>query len=185
MRDTFPQYPARDAAGVMILTNMLPNQGNGTYRVYAFADDVEANQTLLGIRTFTSSNATAETPFGTIDTPAQRQTVSGVYTFFGWALTPQPGTILADAINILIDGNPVGHATYGALRSDIAALFPGLTDTNRASFQFTFDTRLLKNGVHSVEAFVYDSRFASRGPQSPFDLGRNALGSRYFIVNNP
>ena len=33
----------------MVLTNMLPNQGNGTYVFYMYAEDREGRATLLGI----------------------------------------------------------------------------------------------------------------------------------------
>jgi hypothetical protein len=176
VRDAFPQYPSRDRAGwgVLILTNMLPNQGNGTFTVHAYADDAEGNVTLLGSRTFSSDNASSLLAFGTIDSPAPGQTVSGVITIFGWALTNQPRTIIPERVQIVIDTRPIGYATYGAPRPDIAALFPGRNNTNAASAHFTLDTRTLKNGVHSLAMMLTDSR--------PLVY---TLGSRYFIVNNP
>ena len=39
--------PARSTTragwGFLLLTNMLPNQGNGTFRIYAYADDTEGD----------------------------------------------------------------------------------------------------------------------------------------------
>ncbi len=55
----------------MVLTNMLPNQGNGTYQFYMYAQDRDGHTTLLGTRTMTCANASATKPFGAIDTPAQ------------------------------------------------------------------------------------------------------------------
>src|SRR5205085_5090349 len=36
----YPNYPNKDRAGwgYLLLTNVLPNQGNGTYTLYAYAD---------------------------------------------------------------------------------------------------------------------------------------------------
>ena len=77
--------------GFMVLTNMLPNQGNGTYLFYMHAQDRDGNTTLLGTRTITCANASATKPFGAIDTPTQGGTASGAsFVNFGWALTPQP-----------------------------------------------------------------------------------------------
>ena len=39
--------------GYLLLTNMLPNQGNGTFTLYAYATDVEGHTMLLGSRTIT------------------------------------------------------------------------------------------------------------------------------------
>ena len=34
--------------GYLLLTNMLPNQGNGTFMLHAYATDAEGNTVLLG-----------------------------------------------------------------------------------------------------------------------------------------
>ena len=66
-------YPANTKAGwgFMVLTNMLPNQGNGTYRFFAWAKDREGNAVQIGTRTMTCANASRDEPFGAIDTPTQ------------------------------------------------------------------------------------------------------------------
>ena len=69
----FPTYPLNTQAGwgFMVLTNMLPAQGNGTYVFYMHAQDRDGHTTLLGTRTMTCANASATKPFGTIDTPSK------------------------------------------------------------------------------------------------------------------
>ena len=62
--------------GLMLLSNVLPGGGSGTFTFFAYAEDFEGNNTLLGTKTVTFDNATATKPFGTIDVPAQGQTVS-------------------------------------------------------------------------------------------------------------
>ena len=57
--------------GFMVLTNMLPNQGNGAYTFQMYARDLENQIVLLGTRTITVDNANANRPFGQIDTPGQ------------------------------------------------------------------------------------------------------------------
>src|SRR4029079_8918227 len=84
---SFPSLPHQTRAGwgYLLLTNMLPNQGNGTFKLYADADDVDGHSVLLGSRTITCTNSTATAPFGAIDTPAQGETISGTaYNNFGW-----------------------------------------------------------------------------------------------------
>ena len=47
------------------------------------------------------NNAASVLPFGTIDTPAQGQTISGTdFINFGWVLTPQPNIIPIDGSTI-------------------------------------------------------------------------------------
>ena len=57
--------------GYMLLTNMLPSQGNGTFTLHAYATDVEGNVVHIGQSTITCDNANAVKPFGAIDTPDQ------------------------------------------------------------------------------------------------------------------
>jgi len=63
--------------GYMLLTNFLPNQGNGTFKLYAIATDTEGNAVTVGSKTITCDNAHAVKPFGTIDTPDQGGSASG------------------------------------------------------------------------------------------------------------
>ncbi|MCU0479114.1 MAG: PQQ-dependent sugar dehydrogenase [Chloroflexi bacterium] len=173
-----PALPNADRAGwgYMLLTNMLPAGGNGSYALQAWAVDGDGSRTLLGSKTITCANATATKPFGTIDTPAQGQTVSGsAYAVFGWALTPPPGTVPIDGstIWVYVDGVPVGHPAYNLYRSDVAALFPGYANTDGAVGLFVLDTTTLANGIHSIAWSVTD------------ELGRtDGIGSRYFWVQN-
>jgi hypothetical protein len=178
VRAAFPSYPreTRGGWGFMVLTNMLPGQGNGTYTLVLHARDRESHSAVLGSRTFTCSNALSTKPFGAIDTPTQGGVASGAsYVNFGWALTPSPKTIPADGstITVFVDGLPMGHPTYNNYRGDIAALFPGLNNTNGAIGFRVLDTTALANGLHTIAWTVTDDQGVTEG-----------IGSRYFIVSN-
>ena len=176
----YPTYPAnyRGGWGYLALTNMLPNLGNGTFRLLVYAEDGDGHATLLGTRTITCSNATATQPFGAIDTPAPGETVSGVFTSFGWVLSRAPRR--ADVpgggtVTVLIDGVAVGTPTGWAARSDLMAAFPvaqypGVTTALAAA---AFDSRTLSNGVHTISWIVTDNQGSTSG-----------IGSRYFRVFN-
>jgi hypothetical protein len=161
----------------MLLTNMLPGQGNGSYTLHAWAVDAEGHETLLGSKTITCANASATKPFGAIDTPGQGATVSGsAYAQWGWALTPQPGAIATNGstITVYVDGLPVGHPTYNLYRADVAGLFPGYANSGGPVGHLVIDTRTLANGLHTIAWSVADN------------LGRTeGIGSRYFWVDNP
>jgi len=173
----FPSLPGASRAGwgLQILTNGLPEGGNGTYRLLVFAEDTEGHTTLLGTRTFTANNATATIPFGNIDTPSSGQTVSGTIVNFGWALTPQPAFIPSGStIDVLVDGVVVGHPTYGFARSDIDTFFPGFMNSGAAVGFFMLDTTTLTNGLHTIAWVVHDNLGGTQG-----------IGSRVFFVDNP
>jgi Putative Ig domain len=174
----YPNLPFRDRAGwgFLLLTNMLPNQGNGTFRLHAFAEDVEGKGVLLGSKTIVAANATATVPFGAIDTPGQGETISGSsYVNFGWALTPLPKTIPlhGSTITVFLDGAPAGNVDYNHFRPDIASLFPGLNNTNGAVGFRILDTTQLANGIHTISWVVSDNAGSIEG-----------IGSRYFHVDN-
>jgi hypothetical protein len=183
IQGSFGTIPLSEKAGwgYMLLSNFLPNGGNGIFTLHALVTDVDGHTTNLGSRRIDCRNQSATIPFGTIDTPTQGQTVSGTFVNFGWVLTQNPRCIPADGstIDVLIDGVAVGHPTYNNYRSDIAALFPGLCNTGTpgaggAVGYFTIDTTTLTNGVHTIAWVARDTSGAATG-----------LGSRYFTVANP
>jgi matrixin/BACON domain-containing protein/all-beta uncharacterized protein len=162
--------------GFMVLTNMLPAQGNGTYVFYAHAYDREGHSFLMGTRSISIDNAHATKPFGFIDTPEQGGVISGTsYVNFGWALTQASKIIPTDGSTmfVLIDGASIGNVNYNNFRPDIANAFPGLQNSNGAVGHRTFDTTALANGVHTISWTVTDSGGAIEG-----------IGSRYFTVSN-
>jgi hypothetical protein len=178
VRAAYPTYPLNDRGGwgFLILTNMLPNQGNGTFRIYAYAEDAEGARTLLGARTIVANNASATLPFGAIDTPGQGETIAGsAYLNWGWALTPQPKIIPTDGstIQVYVDGVPRGTATYNLFRPDVSGLFPGLANSAGPVGYRVLDTTALAEGQHTIAWVVVDDQGAANG-----------IGSRYFSVAN-
>lgn len=164
--------------GLLILTNFLPNLGNGTFRLHAYADDADGNSTLLGTKTITCTNNSSTTPFGAIDTPTPGQTVSGTINVFGWVLSR--GTRRADppgggTVRVVIDGVAVGSPGAWNRRSDLTALFPAAQYSGIATALgvFPLDTTTLANGVHQIAWGVTDNQGGASG-----------IGSRYFTVAN-
>ncbi|MCP5101762.1 MAG: BACON domain-containing protein [bacterium] len=175
----YPDYPGNGKAGwgYMMLTNFLPNGGNGTFTIKAIATDLEGQQASLGTKTVTVDNAGAVKPFGAIDTPAPGETVSGpAYGNKGWVLTPLPNTVPTDGttINVYVDGEKLeGHAVYGMHRADIAGLLPGYNNSDGAQASFEIDTTAYQNGVHTIMWVATDNAGNEDG-----------IGSRYFTINN-
>lgn len=162
--------------GYMLLTNLLPGGGNGTYKLHAIAHNKAGAALDLGTHAIGVENAHASKPFGTIDTPAQGATIYGsAYINFGWALTQNPYAIPKNGstITVYLDGAPMGHPTYDQYRSDIATLFPGLANSLGAVGFYAFDTTALANGIHTISWTVYDNQGQGEG-----------IGSRYFNVLN-
>jgi hypothetical protein len=178
VQTAFPSQPQNDRAGwgYMLLTNTLPNRGDGTFTLSIVVADVDGHAPVIAKRRIICRNSLSLRPFGTIDTPRQGETVSGTIVNFGWALTPQPKMIPIDGstIDVLIDGLLVGNPSYGFPRADIQTLFPGYANTDTAVGFFVLDTTTLANGLHSIAWVVRDSAGATQG-----------IGSRFFMVANP
>jgi hypothetical protein len=175
----YSQYPnsSRAGWGYMMLTNFLPNGGNGTYTFHAIAADSSGHEVTLGTTTVTIDNAHAVKPFGAIDTPAQGGAASGSnYRNNGWVLTPMPNSIptSGSTINVYIDGVYLGHPVYNIYRSDVASLFPGYTNSDGAHGYFDIDTTAYADGIHTIYWTARDSAGNTDG-----------IGSRYFSINNP
>jgi hypothetical protein len=171
-------YPRNNVGGwgFMLLTNMLPNQGNGRFEFSVYARDREGRTTLLGTRAIVCDNARAIHPFGTIDTPGQGELIGGSsYLNFGWALTPSPKHIPTDGSTVMVyvDGVPVGSPSYNHFRPDVAGLFPGLANSDGAVGFKVIDTTALSEGLHTIVWTATDSEGVTAG-----------LGSRYFRVSN-
>ncbi len=173
----FPGEPLNDQAGwgYMLLSNMLPNGGNGTFTISIVASDLDGHNVQIAVRHINGQNAASLLPFGTIDTPTQGQVVSGTIVNFGWALAQGHNDVAADSstISVIIDGVVVGHPGPRAARSDITATFPTYI-TDHAVGGFVLDTTTLSNGLHTLAWIVTDSGGATQG-----------IGSRFFTVANP
>jgi hypothetical protein len=178
VEQAYPGYPMNYKAGwgYMLLTNFLPNGGNGTYTIRAKALDQEGHVVTLGSKTIYCDNAHAVKPFGAIDTPTQGGTASGSnFKNNGWVLTPQPNRIPTNGstINVYVDGDELGHPRYNFYRSDIATLFPGYANSNGAAGYYYLDTTAYEDGVHTIQWTVKDNAGNSDG-----------IGSRFFTIQN-
>ncbi|MDQ1355552.1 MAG: hypothetical protein QG657_5862 [Acidobacteriota bacterium] len=174
-------YPAspqsyRAGWGYMLLTNCLPNGGNGVYTLDVFAADIEGHEVKLGSKTITVDNKNSAKPFGAIDTPTQGGIASGSkFVNYGWALTPMPNMIPADGstIHVFVDGHDLGKPVYNNYRSDIEQLFPGCANSSGAVGYFNLDTTKYENGVHTIAWTVKDNAGNEAG-----------IGSRFFVIKN-
>ncbi len=173
----YPTTPFNYRAGwgYLLLTWGLWNQGNGTYKVWAFAFDQENNVATIGSKTIIVDNNAATKPFGSIDTPAIGGD-PGTSPNFGWGLTPKVNgaatcKIQSSGVQVSIDSGPLQPVVYGDARSDIAGAFPGFSNSAGAGGHFLFDWSTLTNGPHTIGWLITD------------DCNRaDGVGSRFFTV---
>ena len=174
----YPNYPLSDRAGwgYMMLTYGLPNKGNGTFTLHAFAYDSSGHKVSLGKKPIISDNNSNTKPFGAIDTPIPGGIASGSdYVNWGWALTPPPKEIPRDGSTlwVFIDGVPVGHPVYNNPRQLIADRFPGYLNNDGPVGYYNIDTTLYENGTHTIVWSATDDAGETDG-----------IGSRFFEIQN-
>lgn len=179
IEQAYPAYPDNDKAGwgYMMLTNFLPNGGNGTFTLHAVATDLEGNRVPLGTKTILCDNENAVKPFGAMDTPGMGETVeAGIYRNHGWVLTPLPNMVPPDGttIDVYVDGVFLGHPVYNLYREDIASLFPGYANSGGAGGYFDLDLTGYADGLHTIYWVAKDETGNADG-----------IGSRYFKIQTP
>lgn len=171
----YPHYPNNNRAGwgCMVLTNFLPNGGNGDYTLYAFAIDVSGHKVQIGQKLIHSDNANRINPFGTIDSPQLGNVISGTdYVNFAWALTPTPKMIPIDGSTlwVYVDGVPLGNPVYNQYREDIATRFPGYLNSGGAVGYYYLDTTQFANGLHILAWSITDDQGAVDGISRYFEI---------------
>jgi hypothetical protein len=109
--------------------------------------------------------------FGYIDTPSDYQFIDGIFDVFGWAFDFNG----VQRIDVDVDGQVVGSATYGLSRPDVPRADPRVPSVS-VGFSFLLDTTRLSDSEHDLVIYVVDSTFGT--PR------RTEIGRRKFVVNN-
>jgi hypothetical protein len=109
--------------------------------------------------------------FGYIDAPSDYQFINGIFNVFGWAADLN-GVL---RIEVDVDGQVVGNATYGLSRPDVPRADPRAPSVS-VGFSFPLDTTLLSDSEHDLVIYVVDATFGL--PR------RTEIGRRKFVVNN-
>ncbi len=119
---------------------------------------------------FTCSEFTGnEGSFGFIDNPENGELTSGVTDVSGWALDREGVAV----IQVYLDGEMQGTATYGLFRGDVLTHYPGYPDSAAAGWTYALDTTVTSDGPHHIQVQAID------------DLGAySILGERTFFVRN-
>ncbi|KLU64371.1 hypothetical protein DEAC_c38050 [Desulfosporosinus acididurans] len=90
------------------------------------------------------SNVSALPALGSLDTNISG-TLSGTVSLWGWYLDGSG----VSTVQVLIDNSPVGTASYGDSRPDVAAALPAYNNSN-SGYHYSLDTTKFSNGLHSI-----------------------------------
>lgn len=119
---------------------------------------------------FTCAEDRVAAAVGFIDIPRTYDYMTGTVTFQGWAVNER-GPL--QQVEMIIDGDFVGVASYGYPRPDVQDAYPFVANSLNSGWKFNFDTTKLSNARHRLTVRVLDT------------LGlRTELGSVDFYVQN-
>ncbi|HSP68431.1 MAG TPA: Ig-like domain-containing protein, partial [Bryobacteraceae bacterium] len=90
-------------------------------------------------------------PVGALTSPKPNDHLSGTVTISGYAYSPG-GQITS--VFVLLDGQGVALASYGAPRPDECAQLTGVEACPNIGFSATFDTRTVPNGPHVLGVLI-------------------------------
>jgi len=90
-------------------------------------------------------------PFGSVDSPAPNAQLSGAINVAGWAFDD----VAVEKVDVSVDGNLVGTATYGGSRPDVANDWPNAPAA--IGYNFSLDTTRFSNGPHTIQVRATDT----------------------------
>jgi hypothetical protein len=76
----------------------------------------------------------------------------------GWSLdeTSAIGTAIS-SVKVLVDGVPVGYATYGQSRTDVCDVYPGRPSCPNVGFTYQLNLNTLSSGSHTIIVSATDT----------------------------
>jgi len=142
---------------------------DGTHSLFLRVTFADMTVTDYGHRHVEVDKALNQAPFGELELPQENQPMNGVYPITGWAL--DEGSL--EDVEILIDGQTIGHANTGMHRPDVGNRFPSHEGSDYAGFQRFLNTSRYANGVHILAVRLRDNEGASR-----------VIGRRFVHITN-
>jgi Beta-propeller repeat/Bacterial Ig domain len=134
--------------------------GAHTIIVYASDSDVPDPDVGSASVTITVAAVAPGPPSVLIDLPKAGTILTGTTTVSGWAIdnTSAVGTLInASSLQVKVDGNPVGTATYGVARQDVCNSYPGRAGCPNVGFTFSFNSSTLPPGTHTITVSATDT----------------------------
>lgn len=94
----------------------------------------------------------ADFPVALLESPADRQKISGIATIHGWAVDKKGIT----KVELFIDGQFVGNIPYGGTRADVGNAYPGFPNAGDSGFGMAWNYSLLNSGDHAIKVRVHN-----------------------------
>jgi hypothetical protein len=118
-------------------------------------------------------NVVQTPPSVVIDGPAAGATLTGRAVVSGWAIESigSVGPSAVSSVAVLVDGVPMGTATYGIARPDVCAAFPGRVGCPNVGWSYNLNVAVLAPGSHTLTVAATDAAGNSSSAQVTFIAG--------------
>jgi beta-N-acetylglucosaminidase len=152
----FPQYQNTNAGFEFALdTNILSNGWHSiTVRETAKNGSINELQQI-------NVNVQNLELIGFMDAPLNGSILKDITNIRGWFLDDDG----VSKVEVLVDGQIVGQAQYGSLRTDVQKVFPEYQNAN-GGYDFVLDTKSLSNGDHIIAVRATGNNGTTRQYQS-------------------
>lgn len=163
----------------------------GTHTINVYGIDADGNRGLLSNQytiTVSANSPPSGSEDGAVSDVDSTQNVfsGGLIYAYGWAIDSQMRAPVG-AVKVLVDGAPIGFATLGGSRPDIAS---EMNDQRYlpSGWNFVGTVENLSLGSHTISVEIYDSGGTEIAPQTPRQINvvadpNTIAGS--FAVNPP
>ncbi len=116
-----------------------------------------------------------------MDSPsAGTKPIGGAVTISGWALNDSAGV---SSVDISIDGQLLGTATYGVSRPDVCGIYPGRVNCPNVGWSLPWDTTKVGDGPHVIQVRAWSSQKATSVGYTVTTSNLAAFATRMTKVN--
>ena len=106
--------------------------------------------------------------------------IGGTVSISGWALNDNAGV---SSVDISVDGQLLGTATYGLSRPDVCAIYPGRVNCPNVGWSLLWDTTKVGDGQHIVQVRAWSSQKATSVGYTVTTSNLAAFATRLTKVN--
>jgi uncharacterized protein (TIGR03437 family) len=149
---------------------------NGTHQLQVVAHAGGATQTSSS--SFNVQNWTTNSPIHlNVDAPANGASVNGTISPYGWVISDQAAIT---SVRVTVDGVTI-PSTYGAVRGDVCANYPGRLGCPNVGWTSQLDTTTLSNGQHIFTFTAVTSNAQTYTVSNTFTVANSDNGIDMYI----
>lgn len=140
----------------------MPNSKNCGFEYHVKSEEISLGENVISIvvkqkaeekltlpkRIITVKNQ--KETIGVIDSPKKDETVSPIFNKYlqigGWVIDNEG----IEKVEVYLDGELIGQATYGIKREDVRSAYPSYSDSLNSGYNFKYELSKIDHGYHNL-----------------------------------